>query len=248
VSLPPITQTFNPAIGEYGQDYSLPVGRPIYSPVGGTIGTEDKGKADWGKRVLVFTSSATAAATGVTAFAVGHLTKFAVSAGQKIKPGDLIGYSGGAKSDPSSGDSSGPHVEPQFFGKGMKPINPVDIFKRFASWEQAIFSGGSSSNSGDWWNVIVSPKGNLSPSGSSSVPTLDPLAGVADAIGQATGAAQSTVGDLTTAATRAFWFLFAFALFMVGVFLIFFGDLEKLGERVADVAEKVAPEAAVAAA
>jgi len=238
VSIPTITQTFNPAIGEYGQDYELPVGRPIYSPVGGTIGTEDKGKADWGKRVLVFTSKTTQAATGVTAFAVGHLTKFAVSAGQKINPGDLIGYSGGAKTDPSSGDSSGPHVEPQFFGKNMQPINPVDIFKRFASWEQAIFSGHSSSST--------------SSSTSSSSSGFDPLAGVADAIGQATAAAQGAVGDVTTLGRRAFWLVFAFTLFGLGIFLIIAGDLEKLFDKGLEQVEKIesaaAPAAEVAAA
>ncbi len=231
MSIPTITQTFDPSIGEYGQDYALPVGRPIYSPVAGTIGTEDKGKSDWGKRVFVHLSKATADATGVATFAVGHLTKFAVSAGQHINAGDLIGYSGGATSDPSSGNTNGPHVEPQFFGKDFNPINPVDVFKRFTSWEEAIFNKPSSG----WnWLTGVAPGPDFANTG-----LPNPLAGIPEAITAATSQVQSV-------ATRAFWFGFALVLFIIGLFLIVSGDLEKLGDKVGDVAEKIAP-AAVAA-
>jgi len=226
-----ITQTFDPSIGEYGQDYALKVGSPIYSPVSGTVGTEDKGKADWGKRLHVFLSNSDAAATGLSSFAVGHLTSFAVSAGQHVNAGDLVGYSGGATSDPSSGNSSGPHVEPQFFGLNGQPINPVDIFARFTSWEQTIFSGGASST----WRKAI----GLDPVGS-VLPQIDPLAGIPQAITSASNTIQA-------AATRAFWVAVAIVIATIGLFLIFAGDLEKLGDKVTDVAEKVAPEAALAA-
>ena len=230
MALPPVTQTFDPSIGEYGQDYALPVGTPIYSPISGTASTEDLGKLDWGKRVFVH------AANGLS-FAVGHLTKFAVSAGQHINAGDLLGYSGGAASDPSSGESTGPHVETQFFNWGSgstaptnpgRYVDPREVFKQFAAWEQAIFTGitgaarssaGSSSPSSDATDINF-------PGGSIHIP--NPLSGVAKV------------------ATRAAWYAFGLAVFAVGLFLIFAGDIEKAADKVGDIAEKVAP-AAVAA-
>lgn len=209
-----ITQTFNPAIGEYGQDYQVNVGTPIYSPISGTVSTEDKGKQDWGKRVIVFADDTATRAAGLGAFAVGHLTSFAVSSGQHVQAGQLLGYSGGAKSDPSSGDSSGPHVEPQFFGPGttlQNPIDPTKIFARFPSFESAIFNG------------IGSGVG-------STASSLNPLAGVPEAITAAAGVA-----------ARFGWLALGFALFSLGLLLIFFGDVEKVGEKVGDVVEKAAP-------
>lgn len=226
MSVPTVTQTFDMAIGEYGQDYAVPVGTPIYSPVSGTIGTEDKGKQAWGKRVIVHAERA-------PSFAVGHLTAFAVSAGQKVSAGQLLGYSGGAVTDPSSGQSTGPHVETQFFQvtrRGVQYLDPRNVFKQFSSWEQAIFSGagaaaGSSASSGnpvqDAVNAALSPVG-------------DAISGAA--------------AGFQVVALRLFWFGLGFALFSLGVFIIFFGDIEKLSEKAGDVIEKVAPEAAAAAA
>ncbi len=214
---PPVTQTFDMAIGEYGQDYAVPVGTPIYSPVSGVVATEDRGKQAWGKRVIVN------AKNGLS-FAVGHLTSFVVTAGESVRAGQLLGYSGGAASDPSSGVSTGPHVETQFFqmtAKGLQYLDPRNVFKQFASWEQAIFSGS----------------GATSGSTSSSTPTSSP-----DPFG-----IQAAVSGVQKAASRAAWYAFGLGLFVIGLFLIFAGDLEKLGEKAADVAEKVAPEAAVAA-
>jgi hypothetical protein len=243
MAVPPITQTFDPNIGEYGQDYALPVGSPIYSPIAGTVSTQDLGKVAWGKRVIVFASDAATRAAGIGAFAVGHLTSFVVTAGQKISAGQLLGYSGGATSDPSSGDSTGPHVEPQFFGLAgtlQDAINPVSIFKKFASWEQAIFSGGggggsaispTSSSSDPLASIFGAPSNNATdisfPGGSIHIP--NPFSG------------------LQQIAVRIFWFGLGFALFVVGVFLIFAGDLEKGAQRAADLVEHIAPEAAAAA-
>src|ERR1700694_349332 len=229
----PITQTFDPSIGEYGQDYALAVGTPIYSPISGTVGTEDQGKQAWGKRVLVFASKATQAATGVGTFAVGHLTKFAVSAGQTVSAGQLLGYSGGATSDPSSGNSSGPHVEPQFFSPATGlPVNPLDIFKQFTSWEQAIFGGAGALAGG-------------SPAAGAVAAAVDPFAGISQAIGSASA-------NLQSMAFRIAFGILGAALFIVGLFLIFAGDLEKLEDaslaRVHKEEEVVAPAAEASAA
>ena len=223
---PPVTQTFDTSIGEYGQDYAVPVGTPIYSPVSGYASTEDLGKLAWGKRVFVH------AANGLS-FAVGHMTQFVVSAGQYINAGDLLGYSGGAASDPSSGESTGPHVETQFFNWGSgsaAPTNPghyVDprnVFQQFADWEQRIFSGGAPAT------VANSMASNL-----------NPLAGVADAITGATSSIQK-------AATRAAWFAFGLGVFVIGLFLIFGGDIEKAVDDVQDKAQEAGKAAAAIAA
>ena len=213
MSVPKVTQTFDQSIGEYGQDYAVPVGTPIYSPVSGTVSTEDLGKQAWGKRAFVH------AKDGLS-FAVGHLSKFAVAAGQQIKAGDLLGYSGGAPSDPSSGNTTGPHVETQFFSmtaKGAQYQDPRGVFQQFADWEQRIFSGGASTTTAN---------------SASSSSILDPLAGVAGAITGATSSIQK-------AATRAAWFGFGLVVFVIGLFLIFAGDLEKLEDAALDQVHKV---------
>ena len=213
MSTPQVTQTFDMAIGEYGQDYAVPVGTPIYTPVAGTVSTQDAGKKEWGKRVIV------TAANGIS-FAVGHLTQFAVTAGQKVGAGTLVGYSGGAPSDPSSGVSTGPHVETQFFNmtsKGPQYINPVDVFKQFSSWEQSIFSGIGG-----------------------AAASLNPLSGVGDAINAATSA-------FTSLLWRIFFNFLGFVLFVVGVWLVVRGDAEKATSDALDQVQKLAPAAQSAA-
>jgi hypothetical protein len=219
MAVPKVTQTFDQSIGEYGQDYAVPVGTPIYSPVAGIASTEDLGKQAWGKRAFVNAKSG-------LSFAVGHLSSFAVSAGENVKRGQLLGYSGGALSDPSSGNSTGPHVETQFFQMnpkvkgGVEYLDPRNVFKQFVSWEQAIFSGVTG--------------------GSTSTSTQDSSA--PDPFG-----IQAAVSGVQKAASKAAWYAFGFALFAVGLLLIFFGDIEKAADKVGDIAEKVAPEAAMAA-
>jgi hypothetical protein len=95
----------------------MPVGTPIVAPFGGTITVEDHGHQDWGKRIFLHLSN------GYT-FAVGHLTRFAVTSGQ-VSAGQVIGYSGGDPSDPSSGLSTGPHVEVQWIDSSGKFTDPA---------------------------------------------------------------------------------------------------------------------------
>lgn len=233
-----ITQTFSPAIGEYGQDYAVPTGTPIYSPVSGTFSSVDNGKKAWGKQAFVHLSQAVG---GVATFSVGHLTSFAKQPGQHVNAGDLIGYSGGALSDPSSGVSTGPHVEPQFYNPKGQPINPTSVFAQFASWEKAIFSptpqlaGAAASNPSTSSSGGFDPFGflqNLIIGGAQTV--SNPGAAVAAAV----------LGPLT----RAFWILIGIGLFMLGIAMVFFNDLEHAIEGGKDVAEKAGEAAATVAA
>lgn len=122
---------------EDGIDYRMPPGTALYSPFAGTIVTEDMGKADWGKRVFV------KLANGYI-FAIGHMTSFAVTNGEQVEPGMLLGLSGGAQSDPSSGNSTGPHVEIQWISpNGTENVGPgmKGSFTNPASLMQQIYSG-----------------------------------------------------------------------------------------------------------
>ena len=112
---------------EQGVDYAMPVGTQLYSPFAGTIITQDMGKADWGKRVFVRLDN------GYT-FAIGHMTSFSVTSGERVQPGQLLGESGGAVTDPSSGNSSGPHVEIQW-------INPQGVYTDPGTMMQQIYKG-----------------------------------------------------------------------------------------------------------
>jgi murein DD-endopeptidase MepM/ murein hydrolase activator NlpD len=116
---------------EDGIDYGLPVGTPLRSPFAGTIMTEDDGKRNWGKRVFVKLDN------GYT-FAIGHMTQFNVTNGQRVNPGDLLGLSGGAVGDPSSGNSTGPHVEVQWIAPNGSFQNPHSIMDQI--WTGTSFA------------------------------------------------------------------------------------------------------------
>lgn len=114
---------------EVGVDYGMDPGTRLYSPFAGTISTQDQGKAGWGKRVFIHLDN------GWT-IAMGHLTAFEVLDGQRVNPGDLVGLSGGAMNDPSSGNSDGPHIE-------FQVINPQGQFVNPTPYLEQIFSGAS---------------------------------------------------------------------------------------------------------
>ena len=119
----PITLDYGQGFGgetEVGVDYGMPTGTGIYAPFSGVIRTEDGGKSNWGKRVFVYLDNG-------YVFAVGHMSSFNVQDGQRVKPGDLLGGSGGDPSDPSSGDSTGPHIEVQWISPDGQYLNPHTI-------------------------------------------------------------------------------------------------------------------------
>ncbi len=52
----------------------------------------------------------------------GHLDRFTVEAGQKVKKGDIIGYVG------STGRATGPHLHYEVRLSGQ-PLNPLRFFR-----------------------------------------------------------------------------------------------------------------------
>lgn len=127
---------------EEGVDYPMPEGTELVSPVGGTIELQDDDGRNWGKRVLVHTPN------GWT-FAIGHVQNFAVTNGQTINQGEVLGTSGGGPQSSSPGFSSGPHIEAQFIDPSGKFVDPAPILQQvfsgttFDKWYGGLFLGST---------------------------------------------------------------------------------------------------------
>ncbi len=107
---------------EVGTDVAVPVGTEVLTPFSGVVSlVEDQGKKAWGKRVLITIDQGPLAGS---TFGAGHLTDIAVTLGQHVSAGDVFGHSGGDPSDPSSGNSTGPHVEVQVLNKLGQFVDP----------------------------------------------------------------------------------------------------------------------------
>jgi murein DD-endopeptidase MepM/ murein hydrolase activator NlpD len=82
--------------GHKGLDMAAPTGTPVYAPADGIVG-----KAEWFGAYGNFISIGHGSELETR---YGHLSRMAVSAGQRVRKGDLIGYVG------STGRSTGPHL------------------------------------------------------------------------------------------------------------------------------------------
>ncbi len=91
--------------GHKGVDMAAPSGTPIYATADGMVS-----KAEWFSSYGNFIAIAHGAELE-TRF--GHLSRMAVSAGQRVRKGDLIGYVG------STGRSTGPHLHYEVRVAGM---------------------------------------------------------------------------------------------------------------------------------
>lgn len=94
-------------------DISSASGQPVRAPADGTVA-----KADWqnGYGKVVFLAHGFGYSTRF-----GHLSKFNVKAGDRVKRGDIIGYVG------STGRSTGPHLhyEVRLNGKAINPLEHI---------------------------------------------------------------------------------------------------------------------------
>ncbi len=99
-----------------GVDFSLPKGTPVYATGDGTVKFTKTSFSGYGKQIEIDHGFGY-----VTKYA--HLDAFAVKKGQKIKRGELIGYSG------NTGKSTAPHLHYEVKLNG-KPVNPVHYFSR----------------------------------------------------------------------------------------------------------------------
>ncbi len=97
-----------------GIDLSAPEGSPIYSTGDGVVERADNLAQGYGNHVVINHGF------GYQTL-YGHMTKWAVRQGQKIKRGDLIGYVG------STGLSTSPHLHYEVIKDGNK-IDPIHFF------------------------------------------------------------------------------------------------------------------------
>ncbi len=93
-----------------GVDLAAPTGTPVYATADGMVG-----RADWFSSYGLFVRIEHGADLE-TRYA--HMSRLAVSAGERVKKGDIIGYVG------STGRSTGPHLHYEVRIDGMA-VNPI---------------------------------------------------------------------------------------------------------------------------
>jgi len=103
-------QAFNISTGHRAIDYAAPMGTPIRAVGDGTI-TYVGWRGNYGNFISIRHN-------GTYSTNYAHLSRFAVSRGQRVSQGDVIGYVG------STGLSTGPHLHYEMVKNGVK-INPL---------------------------------------------------------------------------------------------------------------------------
>lgn len=97
-----------------GMDFSAPRGTPVYATGDGRVARADNRSTGYGNHIRIEHDY------GYTTL-YGHLSKYNVRRGQRVKRGDIIGYVG------STGRSQGPHLHYEIF-KDKKRINPINFY------------------------------------------------------------------------------------------------------------------------
>ncbi|MDG2342030.1 MAG: M23 family metallopeptidase [Cytophagales bacterium] len=98
----------------YGLDFSVKKGTPIYATANGRVVIIKSSFGGFGKYIYLDHGNGYRTV-------YGHLNKFNVRKGQKVKRGELIAYSG------NSGRSTAPHLHYEVHKNGKK-LNPVNFF------------------------------------------------------------------------------------------------------------------------
>ncbi len=105
-----------------GVDFSLEVGNPVHATGNGKVKFTKSSLSGYGKQVHIDHGF-----SYETKY--GHLDKILVKKGQRVKRGDIIGYSG------HSGKSTAPHLHYEVIKNGVK-VNPIHYFSRDLSAEE----------------------------------------------------------------------------------------------------------------
>ena len=103
-------QAFNISTGHRAIDYAAPIGTPIRAVGDGTI-TYVGWNGNYGNFISIRHN-------GTYSTNYAHLSRFAVSRGQRVSQGQIIGYVG------STGLSTGPHLHYEMVKNGVK-VNPL---------------------------------------------------------------------------------------------------------------------------
>ena len=114
----PITQYFGETItdpkGHTGIDYGCPLGTPILASADGAVSYTQISNVGYGNDVMLLHPDG-----NYTLYA--HLGQILVKRWQKVKQGDVIGYSG------STGNSTGPHLHFEVRGSDGKAFDPLTL-------------------------------------------------------------------------------------------------------------------------
>jgi murein DD-endopeptidase MepM/ murein hydrolase activator NlpD len=106
-----------------GQDFAAPIGTDVYSTADGIVEkVESSTYSGYGNCIVVDHGF------GYRTL-YGHLSRFNVKVGQKVKRGNIIGFVG------NTGFSTGPHLHYEVIKNGEK-VNPVNFFFNDLSAEQ----------------------------------------------------------------------------------------------------------------
>jgi murein DD-endopeptidase MepM/ murein hydrolase activator NlpD len=97
-----------------GIDFAAPEGTPIYATGDGVIEKADDAEQGYGNHIVINHGF------GYETL-YGHMSRMAVTVGQKVKRGQIIGYVG------CTGKCTGDHVHYEVIRNGQK-INPIDYF------------------------------------------------------------------------------------------------------------------------
>ena len=95
-----------------GLDFKAGYGTPIYSVTDGTVAYAGR-KGGYGNFVQINHG-------GGLASGYGHMSRFAVSSGTRVRRGQIIGYVG------STGLSTGPHLHYELY-RGGRAVNPMSV-------------------------------------------------------------------------------------------------------------------------
>lgn len=101
-----------------GIDISTRSGSPVYAPLDGTVvSSRDTTPNACGGFIQLSHKDVK------TKFC--HLRQMVVKQGENVKKGQLIGYTGGGKTDPMHGVSTGPHLHYEILGRDNIAMNPT---------------------------------------------------------------------------------------------------------------------------
>ncbi|RZJ63279.1 MAG: M23 family metallopeptidase [Flavobacterium sp.] len=97
-----------------GMDFSAKTGTPIYATGDGVVAVADNRSSGYGNHIVLRHGY------GYETL-YGHLSRYKVKAGQKVKRGDIIGYVG------STGRSEAPHLHYEVHKNG-EVVNPLNFY------------------------------------------------------------------------------------------------------------------------
>ncbi len=125
-------------MAHHGLDINYKSGSKLYSTLNGVAKGIPDDNSGFGNHMQIESGPLTAI--------YGHMRKLAWKGNKKVKPGDYLGDSGGALSDPGHGQSTGAHLHYEMHRNGV-PFDPTSWLKKN--------NGGGGSKSGKKWASTI---------------------------------------------------------------------------------------------